>query len=113
MALEIAFLGYNEEQTRQFFKQFAEDNRDQVHGCNFTQGYMQLKDGTKIRRVSADPAWIRGRRFDQVIVADDLRYHTFFNRWDELEELERRCAGSVIPEEFCVQFYIIDEEAPA
>ncbi len=113
MALKIAFLGYNEKQTRQFFKQFAEDNRDQVRGVNFAQGYMLLKDGTEILRVPAqNPAWINGRRFDQIIVADDLRVHVLFNRWDELAQLRRCCAGSIIPLEFRYQFYIIDEEAP-
>lgn len=112
MALEIAFLGYNEEQTRQFFKQFAEDNRDQVNGYNFTHGLILLKDGTKIRRVSAAPEWITGRRFDQIIVADDLRQNIMFNRWDELNALDRCCTGSVVPEQFRYQFYITDEEAP-
>lgn len=112
MALKIAFLGYNERQTQQCFKQFAEDNSDQVQGANWAQGYVVLKDGTEILRVHADPAWVKGRRFDQIIVADDLRGNVMVERFYTLSELSRSCRGSIVPLEFRYQFYNIDEERP-
>ena len=113
MPLKIAFLGYDERQTRAWFMQFAVDNREQVQGANWAQGYMRMKDGTEILRVpAANPAWIKSRRFDQIIVADDWRKNAMLKRWDELDALERCCCGSIIPEEFRYQFYNIDEEDP-
>lgn len=112
MALKIAFLGYNERQTQQCFKQFAEDNREQVQGANWAQGYMVLKDGTEILRVpAANPAWVKARRFDQIIVADDRRGIVMVERAYTLSELARSCRGSIIPVDFRYQFYNIDEEA--
>lgn len=103
MAYKIAFLGSDERATRYHFREFAEANRDQVRLCNLTYGIIALNDGTEIYRAHLTPEWVKGRRFDQIIIADDHRApHDFIAA---LAGLYCACAGSIVPEEFWEQFY--------
>ena len=110
MAYNIAFIGYNEEQTRRYLEDLAVVNADQVRRVDRRNGCVILKDGTTITRVLPIPEFLHGRRFDQVIVADDRRLHILFRRGPELRELDRCMAGSVVPEHFRWQFYDLDAE---
>ena len=113
MAQNIAFLGYNARQTAQYLAQLAEDNAEQVAWYNRRHGRLALTDGTEIISVySIGLGGFDGRRFDQVILADDRRM--------EIKKIHRRtiaallycCSCSIVPEEFRMQIYDIDEEAP-
>jgi hypothetical protein len=109
-ALQIAFLGYNELQTRKFFRQLAEANREQVRLCDLNQGRLVLIDGTEIHRVSAAPDWLQARRFDQVIVAGDNLLRVLYNRSAEMRQLSLCCQGSIVPIDYRYQYYDLDVE---
>lgn len=110
MALKIAFLAYDVRCAGTALSQLVEDNADQVAGYNRTHGRVFLRDGAEI--ISANGINLHGRRFDQVIIADDRRLQVMGQRHAELRELDRCCQGSTIPEEFRYQIYDLDEEDP-
>lgn len=110
MSLKIAFIGYNEKQTNLYFREFAKVNADQVARFDQRAGRILLKDGTEITRVSSNPVFLKGRRFDQVIFADDSRFEGLRRRGPEVYALTMCCAGSVVPEEFRWEFYFLDED---
>lgn len=108
MAYNIAFIGWNEEQTRRYLEDLAVVNADQVYRFDRRNGRVILKDGTTITRVLPVPEFLKGRRFDQVIVADDRRLGIVFRRGPELEELDRCMSTSIVPEHFRWLFYDLD-----
>lgn len=110
LPLVIAFIGYNERLTRQFFEEFAWDNREQIASADYIRGRVKLHDGTQIVRIDAGKAGRDGYRFDQIIVADDRRRNAYSNRRLEIMCLEHQCACSLVPKEFRFQFYDVDEE---
>ena len=122
MALNLVFIGYNEEQTRRYFREFLEINKDQVQDYTFVGNSVmswfcptsiRLQDGTVIRRAPNSLDGLDGLRFDQVIVACDRR--GVWN-WPEprlalLQELIHRAALSDrILEEDRVIIYELDEK---
>lgn len=108
--LILAFVGFNEEQTRAHFRQFAEDNAEQVHAANLEQGWIRLYDGTVILRVSAEEkVRLWGVRFDQIILADDRRMMIWKERRHLLRLLNLAAARrSNVPQEFRFQVYDVD-----
>lgn len=110
MKYNIAFIGYNEEQTRLGLDSLVRDNADQVVFYDRRRGVVKLLDGTTIYRVQGFPEFLYGRRFDQAIVADDRRRLVYSVRWPVLHELDRCMAGSVVPEELRWCFYNLDAE---
>lgn len=110
MPYNIAFIGYNEEQTRMSLEDLARVNADQVLRFDRRHGQVILKDGTTIIRVVPVPEFLKGRRFDQVIVADDRRMNVVVRRYTEIMELGRCMADSIVPPHFRWQFYDLDAE---
>jgi hypothetical protein len=111
--LKIAFIGYNAELTNTYFRQFAADNAAQVAKYSRVSGRATLNDGTEIFAIPVpNPVALHGRRFDQVIIADDRRLQIVWARYAELRALDWYCQGSIIPEELRYQIYDIDAEAP-
>lgn len=111
MALKIAFMGYNVRHTGMSMMQFAADNATQVERYERYIGRMLLTDGTEITAIS-NPGQLRGRRFDQAIIADDHRRAVSRLYLYLTDALHLALSGSNIPEEFRYQIYDIDEEAP-
>lgn len=112
MALDIAFIGWNEAQTRIYFEDLAVVNADQVRRYDKREGIILLRDGTRITRVVPVPSFTVGRRFDQIIVADDRRLSIIDRRYPEILELIRCCERSVVPVDFRIQHYDLDAEVP-
>lgn len=112
MALEIAFIGYNEAQTNTYFVDFAAVNADQVRRFDRRGGVIILKDGTRITKVTPAPGFLKGRRFDQVILADDRRMEILERRAPELWALLLCCERSDVPPDFWFQTYDLDAEVP-
>ena len=110
MAYNIAFIGYNEEQTHRYLEDLAVVNADQLRIFNRRCGIVELMDGTIITAVKPVPEFLCGRRFDQVIVADDRRMNVLGRRAPEMRELDRCMAGSIVPEHFRWQLYDLDAE---
>jgi hypothetical protein len=110
MAYKIAFIGYNEEQTNRYLEDLAVVNADQVHRFDRRQGCVTLKDGTTITAVKPVPEFLIGRRFDQVIVADDRRLAATYRRAPEMRALDLCMVGSVVPEHFRWMLYDLDAE---
>lgn len=110
MAFNIAFVGYDTRQSISFFRQLAEDNREQIRICQLAQGRIVLMDGTTIIRAQTTVEWLKGRRFDQIIVADDRRGMVQINQINLLCALEEACRHSIVPGEFRCIFYCTDEE---
>ena len=111
MELSIAFIGYNAEQTCIALDDFVRVNADQVAFYNRSRGIVKLRDGTTIYKILWFPEFLEGRRFDQVLVADDRRRHVYEARWLMLHELDRRMAtSSRVPAEFRWLFYDLDAE---
>ena len=110
MAYKIAFIGYNEEQTRRYLEDLAIVNADQVYSVDRRSGCVTLKDGTTITAVKPVPEFLYGRRFDQVIVADDRRLNIIDRRYPEIVALDRCMADSIVPVHFRWQIYDLDAE---
>ena len=110
MSYKIAFIGYNETQTRLYFDDFVKQNIEQVQVLDLKNGILTLKDGTIITTVKPVPEFYRGRKFDQVIVADDHRGLVTQRRFPELWELERCMESSVVPHLFRWILYDLDAE---
>ena len=109
--LKIAFIGFNTEQTHAALLQLAVDNADQVKSYDRRRGRIVLTDGTEIMAVpTADPVALNGRRFDQIIIADDWRLEIMHHLRAELRALDWCCQHSSIPEEYRLQIYDMDEE---
>ena len=119
MALNLVFIGYNEEQTRRYFKEFIESNKDQVQDYPLTRNTatswicptaVWLTDGTWIRRVPSEIARLAGLRFDQIIVACDRRgvWNWPDERLELLQHLYRNAQRRQVLEEDTVLIYEID-----
>jgi hypothetical protein len=111
--LKIAFIGYDAKQTSRYFEQFAVDNVEQVRRFDRQRGYITLKDGTEIKSMAyIDTRAMDGRRFDQVIIADDRRLEILRRRCAELRVLDSCCSCSDVPAEYRYQHYDLDAEVP-
>ena len=110
MSYNIAFIGYNEEQTCRYLEDLAVVNADLVKRFERRNHRVLLKDGTVISGVLSAPDFLHGRKFDQVIVADDRRCQIIYRRGRVLAELGRCLCGSIVPEEFQWQFYDLDAD---
>ena len=111
MPLKIAFIAWDRRNADNHLLQLAVDNADQVKRFERNRGRILLTDGTEIVSVHHLPG-LEGRRFDQYIIADDRRMHVVKFHGAALNELDYRCQGSIVPEEYRCQFYNVDEEAP-
>lgn len=110
--LTLAFIGYNEGQTRQYFAEFAKVNADQISHFDDRAGCIRFTDGTCIYRVSDNPFRLMGRRFDQLIVALDRRG---VNAWPWrrdrlLDAVHERMLMSCVPDRFLTIVYDLDSE---
>lgn len=121
MALNLVFIGCNEEQTRRYFKEFIEMNKDQVRDYPLTRNTatswicptsVWLTDGTWIRRVPSEIERLDGLRFDQIVVACDHRgvWNWPDKRLELLQELRRRAYAFRVSEEDTVIIYDIDAD---
>lgn len=109
MQLNIAFIGYNTAQTYTYFQEFIACNIDQISRYNSTTGFIIFKDGTQIYRVSGHPESIKGRRFDQILVAKDRRTYV----GDVQTEVRLRVYNrltSQVPEHLEIIIYDLDSE---
>lgn len=111
MPLKIAFLGYNAHLTGVYLDQLARDNAEQVDRYLRFARRLYLRDGTQIIGV-VSPRDMEGLRFDQIILADDRRMEITRNQATTIGRILDCCTGSIIPSDFRVQIYDIDEEAP-
>lgn len=112
MNLKIAFIGYDEQQTRTYFREMAELNKDQIKSYDPGQGRIVLLDGTEIFRVTP------GTRcfyiyLDQIIIADDHRRRCQVARFRELAALSYNLTRSRVPPELQWQHYDLDAEVRA
>jgi hypothetical protein len=105
--LTLAFIGYNEEQTRRYFVEFARVNSDQVSYFNDREGRIRLTDGTLILRAPNDRNRLMGCRFDQVVVAVDARGLREWSdaRCELLNAVRERMWCSCIPRRFLTIVY--------
>ena len=109
MSLRIAFVGYNEDQTRSYFREMAELNSEQIGICDLSQGRIVLRDGTEILRISPNVRFV-SLNFDQVIIADDNRKHCEIKNCTILTIIAARMTWSPVPPEFRWQYYDLDAE---
>ena len=111
--LVLAFIGWDEENTRRYFRLFAYDNAGQIYHADHNRGVLRFRDGSIVRRIS--PAWfgrLDGYRFDQIILADDSRMMLKGYHCALLRELIYRCCCSDVPEEFRFIHYNTDDPEP-
>ena len=108
MAYNIAFIGYNEEQTHRYLEDLAVVNAEQIRRFDKRNGVITLKDGTTITAVRPVPEFLYGRWFDQVIIADDRRLDIIERRFPEILALGRCMSDSVVPVDFRWQVYDLD-----
>lgn len=111
--LEIAFMGRDLRITNLFLRRFVEDNAEQV--ARHRNGRVILKDGTIIEAIS--PAMARthfdGRRYDQLILADDARGMIEIDAIREVEIIKWAAMRySCVPEEYQILRYNADAPAP-
>lgn len=111
--LEIAFMCWNLNIANYLLGRFADDNPEQI--AQRRRDRLILTDGTTITPLT--PGRVRsgidGRRFDQLILADDRRELLREEAADEIEAvLYGSMCFSCVPEEYQVLFYNIDAPAP-
>lgn len=113
--LKLAFIGYDEEQTRRFFAEFAKVNSDQVSNFHERNGRILFKDGTVVHRVHHARGCLIGCHFDQVIVAVDRRgvYNWPEERFVLMHEVRERMSRSCVPDQFLTIIYDLDSEVKA
>ena len=109
MQLNIAFIGYNTAQTYIYFQEFIACNIDQISRYNSTTGFIVLKDGTQIYRVAGRPESIKGRHFDQILVAKDRQTYTGDVQTAVLMQLYN-CLTLQVPEHLQIIIYDLDSE---
>ena len=109
--LILAFIGFDEAQTRRYFAEFANVNADQVLDFDDLRGCIRLRDGTLIQRVPNNPFHVMGHHYDQIIVADaGRRVHKWpMRRWELLFELCNRLSGFLVSEQALI-YYDLDSE---
>lgn len=112
MPLKLAFIGYNEEQTRRYFDEFRWMNRDQVEAYTRVFGKILLNDGTIIQRAPATKEKLDGLRFDQIIVACDRRGYGVWPSYQRelLHALEQRMSYGRVSEDDRIIYYDLDSE---
>ena len=112
MALNLIFIGCNEEQTRLYFADFVRFNQDQIVEFSPRQGWIVLCDGTLIRRAPSTKEAIVGHHFDQIIVACDRRgvWNWPDKRLELLQELYRGALRRQVLEEDTVIIYELDAD---
>ena len=110
--LRIAFLAWDLKAADRYMEQLVADNADQVKRYILRHTVI-LTDGTEICRVcTSDPVTLHGRRYDQVIIADDRRMEIMQRHRATLRALDWCCSGSIVPEEYRWQIYDLDAEVP-
>lgn len=109
--LTLAFIGFDEAQTRRYFAEFANVNADQVLDFDDLRGCIRLRDGTLIRRISDTPFRVMGCHYDQIIVADDScrAYKWPMARWKLLFELCSRLSGFLVSEQALIYYDLHSE----
>lgn len=113
--LEIAFMGYDAQQTKAAFQQFARDNQEEIRTDLLKMGLLTLKDGTRITEITPGTAGrgIREYKYDQLILADDSRKRIYSARWREISLfLQTAMDRSCVPEAYKILFYDLDAPDP-
>jgi len=102
----LAFLGYNAKLTECGLWEFVQNNKEQIANFDRTRNIVRLIDGTIIQGVlGVDPVFLRGSRFDQLILFDDERWQIYYHRSEDIGVIIERMCGSIVPEEFQVLEY--------
>ncbi|MSU01900.1 hypothetical protein [Tissierella pigra] len=104
---DIAFLGYNAKLTNYGFRQFLENNREQVRAVYFESLIIILKDGTRLKAIPiVDDRHLGGYRFDQLILFDDNRWLIEWERSEDIRIIKALTMQlSNVPEEFQILKY--------
>lgn len=105
--LNIAILGYNTKLSIYGFRQFLDNNREQVEKVNIPRNIAILKDGTRIEAITGSVVRnLRGERFDQLILFDDDRWAIEWHRAEDIEWIKYlTMQTTIIPEEFQILKY--------
>ena len=105
--LNIAILGYNSQLSIKGFRQFIENNMEQVKNVSHSRHVARLTDGTTIETITNIDDWhLRGRRIDQLMLFDDDRWEILDKRYWDIKEIEKyTMQTSIIPEEFQILKY--------
>ena len=112
MPLKIAFIGYDTRWTREYLRQLAKDNAEQVSTLDDDRGRLYLKDGGIIEAVPSDIGRRDGVRYDQVIIAEGQRMETRRKRVEDLEYLHHVTMMSAVPEDYRFLCYNTDAMPP-
>lgn len=113
--LEIAFMGYDTQQTKAAFQRFARDNQEEIRTDLLKMGLLTLKDGTRITAITPGTAGsgICAYKYDQLILADDSRKRIYSARWREISLfLQTAMDRSCVPERYKILFYDLDAPEP-
>ncbi|MGJ0848158.1 hypothetical protein ACR77J_15820 [Tissierella praeacuta] len=104
---DIAFLGYNAKLTNYGFRQFLENNREQIRAVYFESLIIILKDGTRLKAIPiVDVRHLGGYRFDQLILFDDERWLIEWKRSEDIRIIKALTMQlSNVPEEFQILKY--------
>ena len=105
--LNIAIVGLNAQISDRGFRQFIENNREQVRNISYPRRVARLNDGTTIETIlSTDDRELLGKRIDQLIIFGDHRINFSEMRiWDIEKIKELTMHRSIIPEEFQILRY--------
>lgn len=105
---DLALLGYTYELSRKGVRQIAENNKEQVEKFknNRCDCELHLKDGTRIFAIGYGERWLRGYKFDQLILFDDNRWLIETDKNEEIRMIKVCTMGaSDVPEEHQILYY--------
>ena len=106
--IDIGLLGYSDDLSRYGVRQIADNNAEQVvkYVNNYNDCELTLSNGTRIRAITNREQFIRGHKFDQLILFDDNRWMIKKARREDIYKIrEFTMYMSNIPEEFQILEY--------
>lgn len=105
--IKIAMISYNRECLNIFFTGFIDDNQEQIDYINNNNKYIKLNDGTEIYGITSKEEYkYRGRRYDQILIADDKRLSTYIKQRELIKYIKDSVELSYIPYEYKIIEYI-------
>lgn len=105
--LHIGVLGYSYDLSIKQLREIV--NNDMTSKPKrITRNNIIMEDGTKFTVIPSSTDWInwiKGYKFDQLLLVDDNRWMIFNKHYDLIEYLKGRLSISFVPEEFKILKY--------
>lgn len=105
-------MGYNSEITKSMFKWFCENNKEEIKLCRNRGSdlFVIFKDGSEVIGITSSVNYMRGYKFDQLILCDDERWEIYWKRRSDINGLMDFTMNITnVPEEYQILEYLYDK----